>query len=73
MRYLHTMVRVSDVERSLAFYCAALGMVEVRRNDYPQGRFTLIFLSATWGVWRLVRRKWARARELAAELDAPRR
>ncbi len=46
MKYLHTMVRVKDVEESLKFYCDALGMREVRRNDYPQGRFTLIFLAA---------------------------
>ncbi|MEZ5774583.1 MAG: lactoylglutathione lyase [Hyphomicrobiaceae bacterium] len=46
MRFLHTMVRVRDVEKSLAFYCGALGMTEVRRNDYPAGRFTLIFLAA---------------------------
>jgi lactoylglutathione lyase len=46
MRYLHTMVRVKDLEQSLDFYCAKLGLVEVRRNDYPQGRFTLVFLAA---------------------------
>jgi lactoylglutathione lyase len=46
MQYLHTMVRVSDVEKSLDFYCDKLGLMEVRRNDYPQGRFTLIFLEA---------------------------
>jgi lactoylglutathione lyase len=46
MRYLHTMVRVSNIEESLAFYCGALGLQEVRRIDNPAGRFTLIFLSA---------------------------
>lgn len=46
MRYLHTMVRVSDLEASLAFYCGALGLEEVRRMDNPAGRFTLVFLSA---------------------------
>ena len=46
MKYLHTMVRVKDIDKSLAFYCDALGLREVRRNEYPQGRFTLIFLSA---------------------------
>ena len=46
MKYLHTMVRVKDLEQSLAFYCDKLGMVEVRRNDFEQGRFTLVFLSA---------------------------
>lgn len=46
MRYLHTMVRISNVEASLAFYCGLLGLEEVRRSEHPAGRFTLIFLSA---------------------------
>lgn len=46
MKYLHTMVRVTDLEASLRFYCDALGLVELERNEYPQGRFTLIFLAA---------------------------
>ncbi len=46
MRYLHTMVRISDVEKSLAFYRDHLGLEEVRRIDNPAGRFTLIFLAA---------------------------
>jgi lactoylglutathione lyase len=46
MRYLHTMVRVRDLDASLAFYCDKLGLIEVRRNDYPAGRFTLVFLAA---------------------------
>ena len=46
MRYLHTMIRVSDVEKSLDFFCNKLGMVEVRRHENEQGRFTLIFLAA---------------------------
>ncbi len=46
MRYLHTMVRVSDVDASLDFYCNKLGLIERRRTEYPEGRFTLIFLSA---------------------------
>jgi lactoylglutathione lyase len=46
MEYLHTMVRVSDLDRSLDFYCAKLGLVEVSRYDNEQGRFTLIFLAA---------------------------
>lgn len=46
MRYLHTMVRVSDVDASLDFYCNKLGLIERRRTEYPDGRFTLIFLSA---------------------------
>ena len=46
MKYLHTMVRVTDIDKSLKFYCDALGLKELKRNDYPQGRFTLIFLTA---------------------------
>jgi lactoylglutathione lyase len=46
MRYLHTMVRVADVNASLDFYCKKLGMVEVRRVESEAGRFTLIFLAA---------------------------
>ncbi len=44
MRYLHTMVRVSDLDASLDFYCAKLGLVEIRRMDNEKGRFTLVFL-----------------------------
>ena len=46
MNYLHTMVRVSDLDRSLEFYCAALGLREVRRMENEKGRFTLVFLAA---------------------------
>jgi lactoylglutathione lyase len=46
MKYLHTMVRVSDLDESLDFYCNKLGLVELRRNEVPQGRFTLVFLAA---------------------------
>jgi lactoylglutathione lyase len=46
MKYLHTMVRVTDVDKSLDFYCNKLGLVELRRYDSEQGRFTLIFLAA---------------------------
>ncbi|MGQ7847421.1 lactoylglutathione lyase [Granulosicoccus sp. 3-233] len=46
MRYLHTMVRVQDVDASLHFYCELLGMKETRRIDNEKGRFTLIFLAA---------------------------
>jgi lactoylglutathione lyase len=46
MRYLHTMVRVTDIQKSLDFYCTKLGMVEVRRVDNPAGKFTLVFLAA---------------------------
>ena len=44
MRLLHTMIRVGDLERSLAFYCELLGMKLLRRKDYPGGRFTLAFV-----------------------------
>jgi lactoylglutathione lyase len=46
MKYLHTMVRVSDLEASLDFYCNKLGLVELRRRDSEAGRFTLVFLAA---------------------------
>lgn len=46
MEYLHTMVRISDVDRSLDFYCNKLGLVEVSRFENEKGRFTLIFLAA---------------------------
>jgi lactoylglutathione lyase len=46
LQYLHTMVRVSDLEKSLAFYCAGLGLTEVYRKDSERGRFTLVFLAA---------------------------
>lgn len=46
MRYLHTMVRVEDLDASLNFYCNLLGMEEVRRRDSEGGRFTLVFLTA---------------------------
>ena len=46
MRFLHTMVRVRDIDESLDFYCNKFGLVEMRRKDVPEGRFTLIFLAA---------------------------
>jgi lactoylglutathione lyase len=46
MKYLHTMVRVTDIEQSLRFYRDALGLVELSRRDYAQGRYTLVFLAA---------------------------
>ena len=46
MKYLHTMVRVTDLDASLRFYRDALGLVELRRKDHPQGRYTLVFLAA---------------------------
>tara|TARA_R110000868_G_scaffold31905_8_gene116542 strand:- start:46 stop:465 length:420 start_codon:yes stop_codon:yes gene_type:complete len=46
MKYLHTMVRVSNLDDSLAFYCDKLGLKELRRIDHEKGRFTLVFLAA---------------------------
>ncbi len=46
MKYLHTMVRVTDLAASLDFYCGKLGLKEVRRHESEQGRFTLVFLAA---------------------------
>jgi len=60
VRYLHTMVRVRDLEESLDFYCHKLGLVEVRRVERPEGRYTLVFLAAPEDV--------ARARETRAPL-----
>jgi lactoylglutathione lyase len=45
MKYLHTMVRVADVDASLRFYCEGLGLEEVRRSESEKGRYTLIFLA----------------------------
>jgi lactoylglutathione lyase len=46
MKYLHTMVRVRDLDASLRFYCEGLGLHEVRRKEVPEGKYTLVFLSA---------------------------
>ena len=46
MKYLHTMVRITDLDESLKFYCDALGLEELRRHESEEGRFTLIFLAA---------------------------
>ena len=46
MQYLHTMVRVSDLDRSLDFYCNQLGLVEIRRSENEKGRYILVFLAA---------------------------
>jgi lactoylglutathione lyase len=46
MKYLHSMVRIRDVDASLRFYCEGLGLIERRRQDNPQGKYTLIFLAA---------------------------
>jgi lactoylglutathione lyase len=46
MKYLHSMVRVRDLDASLRFYCEGLGLREVRRKEVPQGQYTLVFLAA---------------------------
>ena len=46
MKYLHTMIRISNVEKSLDFYCNGLGLIETKRIENEQGKFTLIFLAA---------------------------
>ena len=46
MKYLHSMVRVRDLEASLRFYCEGLGLREVRRREVPDGKYTLVFLAA---------------------------
>lgn len=46
MKYLHTMVRVTDLDASMRFYRDALGLQEIRRSEHPQGRFTLVYLAA---------------------------
>ena len=46
LEYLHTMIRISNIEESIDFYCNKLGLVEVSRHEYKEGRFTLIFLAA---------------------------
>ena len=52
MQYLHTMVRVADLDAALDFYCSKLGLVEVRRYENEKGRFTLVFLAAPEDVER---------------------
>ena len=46
MKYLHSMIRVSDLDAALDFFCSKLGLVELRRRDFPESRFTLVFLAA---------------------------
>jgi len=50
MRYLHTMLRVSNLDETLAFFCGVMGMQEVKRTESEQGRFTLVFLAASGDV-----------------------
>lgn len=49
MKYLHTMIRVTDLDASLHFYCDLLGLQEIRRKDVPAGKFTLVFLATEPG------------------------
>jgi lactoylglutathione lyase len=62
MEFLHTMVRISDIDESLQFYCEGLGLREVRRTDSEEGRFTLIFLASPDDMLRA---------EFDPNLDAP--
>ena len=64
MRYLHTMVRVSDLDASLDFYCDQLGLIEVRRTENEKGRFTLVFLATPDDARRI---RAQASTELAAE------
>ena len=57
MEYLHTMVRVNDLEKSMDFYCGKLGLVEVRRVENEKGRFTLVFLAAAGDLDRAEKSK----------------
>ena len=52
MHYLHTMIRINNIEESLDFYCNKLGLIEVSRHDNEKGRFTLIFLAAPEDIER---------------------
>ncbi len=56
MEYLHTMIRVGDVDAALDFFCKKLGMIEVRRTESEQGRFTLIFLATPYDEAKAPRR-----------------
>ena len=68
MQYLHTMIRVSDIDESLDFFCKKLGLEEVRRYDNDKGRFTLIFLAAPEDVEK-VKKEEAPAIELTYNWD----
>ncbi len=58
MKYLHTMVRVSDLDASLDFYCGKLGLREIRRWENPAGRFTLVFVAAPGDEAALIELTW---------------
>lgn len=68
MEYLHTMVRVSDVNASLHFYCDLLGLKQMERRDHEKGRFTLIFLAAP-GDEKRAKEGWAPMVELTHNWD----
>jgi lactoylglutathione lyase len=68
MKYLHTMIRVSDLDDTLDFFCDKLGLVEVDRHEVPQGKFTLVFLTAPEDVERF-KSGWAPAIELTHNWD----
>ena len=70
MRFLHSMVRISDIDESLHFYCALLGLKETRRIEFEEGRFTLIFLAAPKDYDRAVREKSGEL-ELTYNWDEP--
>ena len=58
MKYLHTMVRVTDLDASLDFYCNQLGLREVRRTENPQGRYTLVFVAAPGDESAMIELTW---------------
>ncbi len=70
MHYLHTMVRVTDIEQSLDFFCNKLGMVQISRSENEKGRYTLVFLAATDDVER-ARSAKAPVVELTYNWDPP--
>ena len=69
MQYLHTMVRVTDIDKSLAFYCGLLGLKEVDRKVNEKGRFTLVFLAAPQDEERARSKAWAPMIELTYNWD----
>lgn len=68
MKYLHTMIRVGDLDAALDFFCNKLGLVEVARHDYPDAKYTLVFLTAPEDVDRF-EADWAPAIELTYNYD----
>ena len=52
VEFLHAMIRVGDIDAATRFFCDGLGLTEVRRNDYPQGKYTLVFLASPEDVTR---------------------